>query len=693
MTEHLNDERLNGLVDGTLVPAERARVLEHVTTCAQCRGEVERLQGLVARARALPRSIEPPADLWPGIQPHLRVGRRVLPWGFAIAATILIAFSVLLVRAGRTKASLGGWVIAGVEGTTTPAAGVFRPGQELRTDSTSRVHLRVGDLGTVSLDPDTRVRLLASSRDEQRLALDHGTIEAQIIAPARVFLVETPAALAVDLGCAYVLTTDSTGNGLLHVTSGWVELTNGGRLTVVPRDAYATIRAGRGPGTARAAGASPDLVRALDAWDFERGTSAPENAALLRGVLAAASRRLDGVTLLNLLTVAPDSLRAEVYERLAALAPPPRGVTRAGALALDTRMLNRWWDDLVPPRLEKLKPQAELAVEPVARGLDAPVHLTAPAGDDRLFVVEQEGRIRIIKGGRVLDRPFLDIARKVASGGERGLLSMAFHPRYRENGFFYVNYTDREGDTQIERYRVSADPDVADSASVRPLLRIEQPYSNHNGGHVLFGPDGMLYIGTGDGGAGGDPHGHGQNRSSLLGKLLRMDVDAAEPRPEIWALGLRNPWRMAFDQPTGLLYIADVGQNRWEEINVQPADRRDLNYGWNRMEGAHCYGLPVCRRAGLVEPLVEYSHDDGCSITGGVVYRGKRLPFLAGHYLYSDYCSGFLRSFRYVNGAVVERRQWPVGDLGSVYSFGEDAAGEVYIVSGNGTVYRLVGKQ
>jgi hypothetical protein len=170
-------------------------------------------------------------------------------------------------------------------------------------------------------------------------------------------------------------------------------------------------------------------------------------------------------------------------------------------------------------------------------------------------------------------------------------------------------------------------------------------------------------------------------------------VDEPDPGPEIWALGLRNPWRMAFDPPSGLLYIADVGQNRWEEINVQPADRDGLNYGWNRMEGAHCYGLPVCRRTGLVEPLVEYSHDDGCSITGGVVYRGKRLPFLTGHYLYSDYCSGFLRSFRYVNGAVVERRQWSVGELGSVYSFGEDAAGEVYIVSGNGTVFRLIEPQ
>ena len=285
------------------------------------------------------------------------------------------------------------------------------------------------------------------------------------------------------------------------------------------------------------------------------------------------------------------------------------------------------------------------------------------------------------------------------------MLSVAFHPRYAQNGFFYVNYTDRNGDTQVERYRVSLDPDVADPASAHPILHVGQPYSNHNGGHILFGPDGKLYVGMGDGGSGGDPHRYGQDRTTPLGKLLRLDVDRGDPyaippdnpfvnesgaRPEIWAYGLRNPWRMAFDWTTGLLYIADVGQNKWEEVNVQPVTAAGLNYGWNRMEGAHCYGLPVCTKTGVVLPALEYDHDEGCSVTGGAVYRGKRLPFVAGHYFYSDYCTGFLRSFTYENGIVTNRHSWNVGALGSVLSFGEDGAGELYILSGNGGVYKLI---
>ena len=349
--------------------------------------------------------------------------------------------------------------------------------------------------------------------------------------------------------------------------------------------------------------------------------------------------------------------------------------------------------------------QDRLAVEIVASGLDNPVHLAAPAVDQRLFIVEQPGRIRIVRDGRLLPKPFLDITSKVGSGGERGLLGLAFHPRYATTGYFYVNYTDRRGDTRIERYRVSANPDVADSGSARPILEIAQPYANHNGGHVLFGPDGMLYIPTGDGGSGGDPHGNGQSRSTLLGKLLRIDVDRGDPyaippdnpfvkaagaRGEIWALGLRNPWRIAFDD--GQVYIADVGQNRWEEINVQPADRAGLNYGWNRMEGAHCYGAPLCSKGGLVLPAVEFSHDDGCSVIGGAVYRGRRIPALVGHYVYSDWCRGWLRSFTMSAGKVAIQHTWDLGStsLGSVVSFGEDASGELYVVVQDGKVYRLV---
>jgi len=347
---------------------------------------------------------------------------------------------------------------------------------------------------------------------------------------------------------------------------------------------------------------------------------------------------------------------------------------------------------------------ARLRAIEVVSGLANPVYLTAPVGDARLFVVEQPGRIRIIRAGALVTQSFLDISTKVSYGGERGLLSMAFDPTYSTTGFFWVNYTDNDGDTKIERYRVSsANPDVADPASAKLVLMVDQPYSNHNGGHILFGPDRLLYIGMGDGGSGGDPQGHGQNQNSLLGKMLRIDVRTGDPysipqsnpfrgrtdaRPEIWATGMRNPWRFAFDSAAGTILIADVGQNAWEEINAQPVSAAGLNYGWNRMEGSHCY-TTGCSQSGLVLPVHEYNHSSGCSITGGFVYRGSKLTGLKGHYFYSDYCQGWLRSLRVVNGQAQNHTDWSVGSVGSVLSFGEDAAGELYILSSNGRVYRI----
>jgi glucose/arabinose dehydrogenase len=353
---------------------------------------------------------------------------------------------------------------------------------------------------------------------------------------------------------------------------------------------------------------------------------------------------------------------------------------------------------------EQLPVQAGITLVPVATGLEAPLYLTSPSGDSRLFVVEQPGRIRVIRDGRLLATPFLDITAKVGYGGERGLLGLAFHPHYAQNGWFYVDYTDRNGDTRVERYTAAPAADTAGPLSARQVLFVAQPYANHNGGDVLFGPDGMLYIGMGDGGNGGDPHGNGQNIGTLLGKLLRLDVDGADPyaippdnpfvgragaRGEIWAYGLRNPWRLAFDPADGLLYIADVGQNAWEEVDVVPAGAKGLNYGWNRMEGTHCYGSALCNRDGLTLPALEYGHGDGCAIVGGFVYRGPTLPAATGRYFYSDYCSGWLRSFRYVGGAAGEQRAWRVTSPGAVLSFGQDAAGEVYLLAANGTVFRL----
>jgi glucose/arabinose dehydrogenase len=333
--------------------------------------------------------------------------------------------------------------------------------------------------------------------------------------------------------------------------------------------------------------------------------------------------------------------------------------------------------------------------------------LTAPTSDPRLFIVEQPGRIRIVENGNLLATPFLDLAVQISSGGERGLLGLAFHPSYASNGYFYVYFTAPNGDITITRYTVSANPNVADGGSAHLILTVDHSSrSNHNGGMLAFGTDRKLYIGTGDGGGGGDPDENGQDPGTLLGKLLRLDVDAGDPyaippdnplagtagaRGEIWATGLRNPWRWAFDRTAGHLYIADVGQNTWEEINVVAAIAAGVNYGWDVMEGQHCHEPSSgCTQSGLTLPTVEYSHADGCSITGGFVYRGAAMPSLQGTYFYADYCSGWVRSFRYANGAATEPRDWDFGNLGNILSFGEDAVGELYVLSATGTVYRIV---
>jgi glucose/arabinose dehydrogenase len=306
----------------------------------------------------------------------------------------------------------------------------------------------------------------------------------------------------------------------------------------------------------------------------------------------------------------------------------------------------------------------------------------------------------VVRNGVLQTTPFLDITSRVLSGGERGLLSVAFHPQYATNHFFYVYYTTQtNGDIRIERYTTTSNPEVADPASFK--LIITAPHSqntNHNGGLVAFGPDGMLYAGLGDGGGGGDPLGNGQNFNALLGSLLRLDVNGGDPyaipasnpfvgqanrRGEVWAKGLRNPWRYAFDQPTGLLYIADVGQNAHEEVDVMPATTGGVNYGWNIMEGASCYNAATCAQTGLTPPIIDYGHTSGaCSITGGYVYRGTAIQGLQGHYLYSDYCAGFLKSFRYESGVAVDQKDWGLTSS-AVTSFGVDFSGEMYVLSAN----------
>jgi glucose/arabinose dehydrogenase len=352
-----------------------------------------------------------------------------------------------------------------------------------------------------------------------------------------------------------------------------------------------------------------------------------------------------------------------------------------------------------------------LAIREVVSGLDAPVLLTAPAGDRRQFIVERAGRIRILQDGALLALPFLDITARVATVGEGGLLSMAFHPQYAANGQYFIYYTDAGGNIVVERRSVSANPNLSDPTSALEIIRIPHPgFINHFGGLLAFGPDGYLYLGTGDGGSAGDPPRNAQNLGVLLGKLLRLDINAATAgapyaipasnpfvgqagrRAEIWAYGLRNPWRFAFDGSA--LYIADVGQDRREEVDISPVSSGGLNYGWNIREGSLCYNAASCTSAGLVAPVFEYDHGEGdvngCSITGGYVYRGLALPELAGRYFYSDYCGGYLKSFLAAGTGVLEQSDWGIPKVSGVVSFGRDADGELYLVSQNGAIYKIV---
>ena len=354
--------------------------------------------------------------------------------------------------------------------------------------------------------------------------------------------------------------------------------------------------------------------------------------------------------------------------------------------------------------------RSKYQLEEVASGLDKPVFLThAGDGSGRIFIVSQNGQIWIMQNGAVSDTPFLDVSSLISrDSSERGLLGLAFHPDYANNGQFFIDYTDTMGNTMVARYRVSSDnPDVADPNSAQTVLQVNQPYANHNGGEVVFGPDGYLYIGLGDGGSAGDPRGNAQNGHVLLGKLLRIDINSqaddkpyaippdnpyvnnAAFEPEIWAYGLRNPWRFSFDRMTGDLYIGDVGQDQYEEIDFQPANSPGgENYGWRIMEGNHSYSRDA-NPGTLVRPIAEYTHSDGCSITGGYVYRGQLMPDLQGVYLFSDYCFGTVWD-SYQDSAGDWRTNIFLDTPYTVSSFGEDEAGELYLLDHTGSILQLV---
>jgi glucose/arabinose dehydrogenase len=348
----------------------------------------------------------------------------------------------------------------------------------------------------------------------------------------------------------------------------------------------------------------------------------------------------------------------------------------------------------------------KLQVTEVASGFDQPLFLThAGDGSGQTYVVEQPGTVALLdREGHAVAEKFLDIGERVSAGGERGLLGLAFHPGFRLNGRVFVDYTDRNGDTVISEFHATATR--ADATTERVLLHIDQPYPNHNGGWIGFGPDRALYIAMGDGGSGGDPHNNGQRRDTLLGKMLRIDVDRGDPygipagnpfagqsgsRAEIWHYGLRNPWRNSFDRETGDLFIGDVGQNRFEELDVQPAGKGGLNYGWSLMEGDACFRQDNCDRNGLTLPVFAYGRDVGSVITGGYVYRGKTFPFFAGAYVFGDYANGTIWAFRASDALKGPVQPVKLLDSGlTVASFGEDEQGELYITDlSAGKVYRL----
>lgn len=349
------------------------------------------------------------------------------------------------------------------------------------------------------------------------------------------------------------------------------------------------------------------------------------------------------------------------------------------------------------------------ALTSVVSGLDEPVYLTAPPGDStRLFIVEKAGVVRIFTNGALLDTPFLDISDRTTKGDEQGLLGLAFAPDYATSGRYFVSYTTTgggdAGHSVIARFEVSDNPDVSGTDETE-ILTVDQPFNNHNGGMITFGPDHMLYIGFGDGGDGGDPLETGQRLTDLLGSMLRIDVSGAtytsppdnpfinadESRDEIWNYGLRNPWRFSFDRSTGDLYIGDVGQGNYEEVDVVTAgDGGGQNFGWDDMEGNHCFEDNPCAANPSIRPVLEYDHGGNrCAITGGYVYRGSAVPAVVGHYFYADFCSGTLRSFRHLpDGSITDRQTWPAIN-GSPTSFGEDGKGELYITTASGQLLRF----
>ena len=573
-------------------------------------------------------------------------------------------------------------------------------------ETATLLDLRRGEYTITAGDVATDAGRFAAAPALQTLTISSGTVVADeieyTVATARL----TVEILGLPVGASPVVQVDGIGNqfrGLVTSTSTFAPLPPGSYTIVAPEISFGgrTYRPDPTEQTALLAASTTPTVATV-AYGAGSGSLDLAIVGLPQGTAAAIdvtgpagySRTLTAATTLRHLEPGTYTVSASVVgSNLTTYTPAPASLTANVGDGASAASVSYQGAPLA------------LRVEQVADGLTAPLFLDAPPGDPRLFVVERPGRVRVIENGAMLTTPFLDITSRVNFNGERGMLGMAFDPAYATNGRFFVYYVDLGGGMTLERFSSTPGSNVAGSSD-GIVLAFPHGGSEHHGGTIAFGPDRMLYLGPGDGRCCGDPDNNAQFTFSLLGKILRLDVRTfpyvvpamnpfvgrVDAREEIWAYGLRNPWRFSFDDESKLLFIGDVGQDLREEINVVSSAKAGLNYGWRLMEGSACYNPSTnCNPSGaqLTLPAHEYTHADGCSVTGGYVYRGAAIPELTGHYLYADYCRGWLRSFRVESGNVTDHRLWSGVSLPQVVSFGRDATGELYMIAG-ARVWRIV---
>lgn len=628
-----------------------------------------------------------------------------------LASLLLFALLVACGDSGTAPPSGAlSFTIAGLPSGTTPAVVITGPSgyQATLGDARTLASLPAGSYTIVASDVTNGGVRYAPSPVTQTVTVGGAGV---VAAPAITYSVASARLLVTLVGlpantAGSVTVTGPAGFSRVVATTMQLDLLTPGTYTIAAGDVQAP------PATYRPAQRTQTVVLTASSTPvaatvvYTAGTAVLDVAiaGLVQGVNASVTVTGPGGytrTLVGATTV--DGLEAGTYTIVASIVGSALTTFTPAALT-QTRTLADGGSASVA--VTYAATPLALSLQLVADALTQPVFVTAPASDARLFIVERAGRIKVVVNGAVLPTSFLDMRAKVNNAGERGLFSIAFDPAYATNGFFYVYYVDLSGDVAVERYSSTPGSNVAGSASGL-LMVIPHRGSEHHGGMIAFGPDSLLYFAPGDGGCCGDPQNNAQNLNTLLGKVLRIDVrtvpytiPATNPfvgragmRGEIWAYGLRSPWRFSFDAPTSSFYLADVGQDAREEVNVVPVGPAGVNYGWRLMEGVACYNPSLNCTDGktLTPPAYDYAHSEGCSVIGGYVYRGAAIAELAGQYLFGDFCAGWLRSFRSTGSGIADLRTWAGISLPQVVSFGQDGAGELYAVSQT-RVWRIVRK-